>query len=43
MDQYEIIHESLITLGLETIEHTIDNYLENARDKSVMEILEHLL
>ena len=34
MDQYERVHESLITLGLDTIEHTIDNYLENARDKS---------
>ena len=43
MDQYERVHESLITLGLDTIEHTIDNYLENARDKSVVEILDHLL
>ena len=43
MDPYERVHESLITLGLETIEHTIDNYLENARDKSVVEILDHLL
>ena len=43
MDAYERIHESLITLGLDTIEHTIDNYLENARDKGVVEILDHLL
>ena len=37
MDQYEKVYESLITLGLYTIEHTIDNYLENARDKGVVE------
>ena len=43
MGPYERVHESLILLGLDAIEHTIDNYLENARDKSVMEILEHLL
>ena len=43
MEQFEIIHESLITLGLEKIEHTVDNYLENAKDKNVMEILDILL
>ena len=43
MDAYERIHESLITLGLDMIEHTLDNYLENARDRSVVEILDHLL
>ena len=43
MDSYESVHESLISLGMDTIEHTIDNYLENARDKSIMEILDHLL
>ena len=43
MDQYERVHESLIILGLETIEHTIDNYLENARDRNIVEILDHLL
>ena len=43
MDAYDRVHESLITLGLETVEHTIDNYLENARDRSVIEVLDHLL
>ena len=43
MDAYERIHESLITLGLDTIEHTLDNYLENTRERSVVEILDHLL
>ena len=43
MDAYDRVHESLITLGLDTIEHTLDNYLENARDRSVVEILDHLL
>ena len=43
MDPYERVHESLITLGLDTIDHTIDNYLENARDKGIVEILDHLL
>ena len=43
MDAYERVHESLITLGLDTIEHTIDNYMENARDKGVIEVLDHLL
>ncbi len=43
MDAYERVHESLIALRLDTIEHTIDNYLENARDKGVVEIPDHLL
>jgi DNA replication protein DnaC len=43
LDLYERVHKSLITLGLDTIEHTIDNYLENARDKRLMEILDNLL
>ena len=43
MDQYERVHESLIILGMETIEHTIDNHLENARDRGIVEILDHLL
>ncbi len=42
MDSYERVHESLISLGMDTIEHTIDNYLENAKDKSIVEILDHL-
>ena len=33
MDSYERVHEHLSTLGMDTIEKTIDNYLENARDK----------
>ena len=43
MDSYERVHVYLASLGLDTIEKTIDNYLENARDKSIMEILDHLL
>ena len=43
MDAYERVHESLITLGLDTIEHTIYNYMENDRYKSVIEVLDHLL
>ena len=43
MDAYDRVHESLITLGLDTIEHTLDNYLENTRERSVVEILDHLL
>ena len=43
MDSYERVHEHLSTLGMDTMEKTIDNYLENARDKGVMEILDHLL
>ena len=36
MDAYDRVHESLIILGLETTEHTHDNYLENARDRSII-------
>ncbi|MHB8397098.1 MAG: IS21-like element helper ATPase IstB [Thermoplasmataceae archaeon] len=43
MDSYERVHEYLSGLGLDTVEKTIDNYLENARDRSVMQILDHLL
>ena len=43
MDPYERVQENLISMGLDTMEKTIDNYLENARDKSVVEILDHLL
>lgn len=43
MDSYERVHEHLATLGMDTIEKTIDNYLENAHDKSVLEVLDHLL
>ena len=43
MDTYERVHENLRKLGLETIEITLDNYIENAKDKSFMEILDHLL
>ncbi|MGC9193719.1 MAG: IS21-like element helper ATPase IstB [Thermoplasmata archaeon] len=43
MDSYERVHEQLKNLGLNTMEKTIDNYLGNVKDKSVMEILEHLL
>jgi hypothetical protein len=32
MDQYERVHKSLSTLGLDTIEHTIDDYIENSRN-----------
>ena len=43
MDTYERVHENLRKLGLETIEISLDNYIENAKDKSFMEILDHLL
>jgi DNA replication protein DnaC len=43
MDTYERVHAYLETLGMDTIEKTLDNYLENARGKSVMEVLDHLL
>ena len=39
MDTYERVHAYLETLGMDTIEKT----LENARGKSVMEVLDHLL
>jgi DNA replication protein DnaC len=43
MDTYERVHENLRKLCLETIEISLDNYIENAKDKSFMEILDHLL
>ena len=43
MDSYERVHEHLATLGMDTIEKTIENYLENARDKSFLEVFDHLL
>ena len=43
MDPYERVHEYLSSLGLDVMEKTIDNYLENARDKGIVEILDHLL
>jgi len=43
MGAYENVHERLKALGLYTIENTIDNYLSNVKDKSTMEILDHLL
>ena len=43
MDSYERVHERLASIGLDVMEKTIDNYLENARDKGIMEILDHLL
>jgi DNA replication protein DnaC len=43
MGAYENVHEKLKALGLYTIENIIDNYLSNVKDKSTMEILEHLL
>jgi len=43
MGAYENVHERLKALGLYTIKNTIDNYLSNVKDKSTMEILDHLL
>ncbi|MGC8563143.1 MAG: IS21-like element helper ATPase IstB, partial [Thermoplasmata archaeon] len=43
MDTYERVHEYLRKLGLNTTDQTIDNYLENSKDRSTMEILDHLL
>ena len=43
MDVYERVHDYLQKLGLSVTEQTIDNYLENSKDKSFMEILDHLL
>jgi len=43
MDTYERVHEYLQKLGLNITDQVIDNYLENAKDKSFMEILDHLL
>ena len=43
MDSYERVHDYLQKLGLSITDQTIDNYLESAKDRSVMEILDHLL
>ena len=43
MDSYERVHEYLTTLGMETMEKTLDNYIDNAHGKSVIEVLDHLL
>jgi DNA replication protein DnaC len=43
MDSYERVHEYLDRLGLSVTGQIIDNYLESAKDKPFMEILEHLL
>ena len=43
MDTYERVHGYLNRLGLTVMDATIDNYLENARDRPVMDILDHLL
>jgi len=36
MDTYERVHEYLQKLGLSITDQSIDNYLENAKDKSFM-------
>lgn len=43
MDTYERVHDYLNRLGLSVTEQIIDNYLESAKDRSFMEILDHLL
>ena len=43
MDIYERVHEHLNRLGLSVTEEILDNYLETAKDRSFMEILDHLL
>jgi len=43
MDTDEWVHEYLQKLGLNITDQVIDNYFENAKDKSFMEILDHLL
>ena len=39
---YDRVHEHLITLDMETLQKTLDNYLENAREKIVIEALDYL-
>ena len=36
MDVYERVHDYLQKLGLSVTEQTIDNYLENSKNRSVM-------
>ena len=43
MDTYERVHEYLQKLGLSITDQSIDNYIGNAKDRSIMEILDHLL
>ena len=43
MDSYERVHEYLSKLGMTTMESIIDSYLETSHDKSVIDILDHLL
>ena len=38
-----VTFEFLTTLGMDKMEKTLDNYLDNARDKTVIEVLDHLL
>ena len=42
MDTYERVHDCLNRLGLSVTEQIIDGYLESAKDKPFMEILDHL-
>lgn len=39
MDSYERVDEYLASLGLEVTERNLNNYLENAKDQGVTEIL----
>lgn len=43
MDTYERVHEYLRKLGLNTMDQSLDNYIENSKDRSTMEILDQLL
>ena len=43
MNTYEQVHDKLKTLHLEAMDSILDNYIENAKDKSFLEILEYLL
>ena len=43
MDTYERVHDYLNRLGLSVTEQILDNYLESAKDRPFMEILDHLL
>jgi hypothetical protein len=43
MNTYKQVHDKLKTLHLEAMGSILDNYIENAKDKSFLEILEYLL
>ena len=43
MDSHDRVHDYLSRLGLTITEQSIDNYLELAKDKSTIEVLDHLL